>query len=101
MNNQDLVTLVQNQQKQIDDLTKKIESLGQKRISQADFVPGAVKNRSQGEPNSYVYSGLSANKPTTGVKLTTTGFGCSIYWSYDTHVLYIWDNVVWRSVTLS
>jgi hypothetical protein len=97
----DLEQRVLDLQKQVDDLTKKIESFGQKRIAQQDIVPFAIKNRAMGEPNSYIYSGLSANKPTTGVKLTTTGFGCSVWWATDTHVLSLWDGTVWRSVTLS
>lgn len=87
--------------KEIEKLKQRIVILEQKRIYQADLIPQAVKNRNMGEPNSYVFSGLAANRPTTGTKLTSTGFGCSIYWATDTGVLSIWSGTAWLSETFT
>lgn len=65
-------------------------------IGQQNILPQAIKNRHLGEPNSYIYSGLAANRPTTGVKLTSAGLGCSIYFSTDTNVLNIWNGTAWQ-----
>lgn len=88
-------------QNQIDNLKKEINNLKVKRIYQEDITPQSIKNRAQGEPNTYVYSGLEANLPTTGVSLKTTGLGCSIYWCTDSFKLKIWTGSVWKSVTLT
>lgn len=88
-------------QAQIDELKKEIELLKQRRLYQMDFTPGSVTNRAMGQPNSYVFSGLSTNRPTTGVSLKNAGLGCSIWWSTDTHVLSIWDGTQWRTQTLT
>lgn len=85
----------------INQLQADIKLLQQKRMYQMDYTPQSITNRAMGEPNSYVFSGLSANRPTTGVALKNAGLGCSIWWSTDTHVLSIWDGTVWRTVTLS
>ena len=87
-------------QKQIDDLQDQINDIRNTRFKQQDVLPGVITNRVQGEPNSYIYSGLSANKPTSGTKLTSTGLGRSIYWAYDTGVLWIWNGTAWRYVSL-
>lgn len=85
-------------QKQIDDLKKEIELLKVKRIYQMDITPQAVKNRHLGEPNSYVYAGLAADRPTSGVSVTS---GVSIYWATDTGVLSIWNGTAWLSETFT
>ncbi len=91
---QDLVKIVEDQQ-------KTIEGLKTKRLYQMDFTPGCVKNAAMGEPNSYIYSGLASKRPTTGVKLSTTGSGCSVYFETDTGKLRIWNGISWLSVTLT
>lgn len=86
-------------QDQIDALKKEIEILKVRRMYQMDYTPQSVKNSTMGEPNSYVFSGLSTDRPTTGVSLTSTGLGCSIWWSYDTGVLSIWNGSAWLTRT--
>ncbi len=96
MDNKDLMDRIARLEQQVELQGKVALQIGQQNI-----INGSIKNRALGEPNTYVFSGLAANRPTSGVKLTTTGFGCSIWWSTDTHVLSIWDGVQWRTVTFT
>lgn len=88
-------------QKQIDQLQEQIDDLRDQRLRQMDIIPGSVKNRHMGEPNTYVFSGLAASRPASGSKLTSTGLGCTMYWAYDTGVLSIWNGTAWLSETLT
>lgn len=85
-------------QKQIKKLQQQVEELQTKRIYQWDIPPQVIKNRHQGEPNSYVYSGLAADRPTSGAEVT---LGVSIYFATDTNVLSIWNGTSWVSETLT
>lgn len=98
---QQKIELQEDQQDEIEELKKRIDLLENKRIYQMDITPQAIKNRHLGEPNSYVFSGLAVDRPTTGVSLDTAGLGCSIYWAYDTGVLSIWNGTAWLSETLT
>lgn len=79
-------------------LEKRIETLETRRSYQWDVVPGAIKNRHLAEPNSYVYSGLAVDRPTSGASVT---LGVSIYFATDTNVLSIWNGTSWVSETLT
>lgn len=79
-------------------LEQEVEFLKQRRVSQSDIIPQAVKLRHLGEGVPYIQSGLAANRPTSGAVVTS---GYTIWWSYDTHVLSVWDGSQWRTVTLS
>lgn len=68
-------------------------------ITQDALLPGVVKNRHMGEPNSYIFAGLDANRPTTGVSLTSTGFGASTYFATDTGRIYLWNGSTWLPYT--
>lgn len=86
-------------QKQVDELKKELDGLQQKRVFQQDITPQAVKNRHQGEANSYIYGGKTANKPTSGFVVNTNSY--SVYFDYQTNKLYIWNGNTWISTTLS
>lgn len=93
--------------KEVEKLKHRMDLLEQRRVSQTSVLPQAITNRAMGEPNTYVFSGLSANRPAEGFQLSTTGYGCSIYWSYDTGILSIWQPAIgsnpagWLEVTLA
>lgn len=82
-------------------MQKQIDQLKQQRVTQSMLLPASVKNRAMGEPNTYVFSGLAADRPTTGVQIEGTGVGCSIYWATDTGVLSIWSGTAWLSETFT
>lgn len=82
----------------MDIFQKQLDDLKQRRVSQADILPQAVKTRHLGEGAPYILSGLSADRPTSGSLVTQ---GASFWWSTDTHVLSIWDGIIWRTVTLT
>lgn len=96
MDNKDIYELVQN-------LRQEVESLKQQRVGQQMILPQAIKNRHMGEANTYIYGGLSANRPTRGntIKAGNTIISISAYFETDTNKLYIWNNTTWKSVTLS
>ena len=85
--------------KQLDKLQKRVHDLEVKRIYQQDIIPQAVKNRHQGEANSYVVTGLDDDLPTTGVTINSFP-SVSRYYAYDTKKLYIWnlDDEAWDFV---
>lgn len=91
--------------KRIVKLEQEVEFLGQKRVYQQDIVPHEVKNRHLGEPNTYIRTGLSTSRPTTGtsIKLGLEYFGTQVWFEYDTNKLYIWkpNTNAWVSVTLA
>ena len=79
-------------------LEDKVRFLMEKRIIQADIVPGAIKQRAMGESNLWVRGGLEADKPTTG---EGTANGYAMYFATDTLKLYCWTGISWKSTTLS
>jgi hypothetical protein len=82
----------------IEEINQKIDFLMQKRLIQADFTPGSVKQRAMGEANLFINSGLSAARPTTPPK-TSSGTFC--YFETDTNKLYIWNGTAYKSTTLT
>ena len=82
----------------IEYLEKQIEFLMQKRMSQVDFLPGSVKQRTIGEGPLWINSGLSADKPTTPL---ATSLGSYIYFATDTNVLWVHNGTAYKSVTLT
>jgi hypothetical protein len=93
--------IIQGLMKKVKDMERRVEILETRRITQEMVTPQVIKNRAMGEPNSYVYSGLAADRPTTGVQLASTGKGCSIFWATDTGVLSIWNGTAWLSETFT
>jgi len=86
-----------NEEKELKELKAKVELIDERRITQTMIMPGGVKQRHMGEPNSYITAGLEADLP-TGVSVT---FGTIIYFATDTSKLYIWNGTAFKSVTLS
>lgn len=72
------------------DLQTQLDDVRNKRIRQQDFLPGVVKNRTMGEPNSYIVAGLSTDRPTTGH--TATG-GTLAFYDLTNKKLYIWNSI--------
>lgn len=87
-----------NLEKRVKKIEQEIISLHGRRILQSDVLPNVIKKRHMGEPNSYVNSGLAADKPTEGI---STNGGVSIYFATDTNVLYIWNGTAWVSEILT
>lgn len=86
-------TLIQN-------LVKRVEQLEQKRSSQRDITPDAVKMRHVAEGVRFVRDGATADKPTEGEEPLQ---GAAMFFDTTTNILYIWNRVAnaWKSVTLS
>jgi len=84
--------------KQIEELTKKVERLEQKRVFQQDVVPGAIKMRAMGEGSRFMRGGLEADLPTVGENATDS---VAYYFATDTDKLYIFNGTAWVSATLS
>lgn len=89
---------IQDIQSKLEKLELKISELEQRRVSQLSIIPGAVKNRHVGEGVSYIFSGLSADRPTEGIMPSV---GTQIYFETDTNKLYVWNGTAWKSVTLT
>lgn len=85
-----LVQLVQQQQKTIDDLKKG--------TGQQDIKPDTIKMRHVGEGVRYIRSGLDAALPTTP---EVPKNGVAIYFATDTLKLYVSNGSAWKSTTLS
>lgn len=84
-------------EKEIDKLKDDIKLLTERRISQTMVMQGAIKNKHLGEPNTYIRSGLAADRP-TGADVT---FGTTAYFATDTFVLSIWTGTAYKTVTLT
>jgi hypothetical protein len=81
----------------LDQLAADVELLKQRRLTQVDYTPGSIKNRSMGEANTWINGGLSANRPTTPPKAAQ---GLAAYFESDTNKLYIWNGTIWEWVQL-
>ena len=79
--------------KQIEDRLKSLEDdvrfLMEKRISQVDVLPGAIKERHVSEGVRFVRGGATADKPTTG---EGTMQGYAMFYDTTAKKLYIWNS---------
>lgn len=80
------------------DIESKLSFVMQRRITQYDVVPDAIKQRAVGEGVRFIASGIEADLPTTAPATST---GTAIYFATDTGNLFCWDGAAWLSVMLT
>lgn len=79
-------------EKNIDKLKQETSFLKQKRVSQTEIIPGAVKARHIGEGPRFTRSGLEADLPESGENATDSN---AVYYATDTDTYYIWNGTAW------
>ena len=80
---------IKNPEDKIKDLEDRIRTLEGKRLLQADFLPGCVKNRAMGEANSYIK--ILASSP-TGAKFNEN---TTAYFNSADSKWYVYNGTAW------
>lgn len=84
----------------IEELTKKVTLLEQKRVYRQDIAPDAVLQRHVGEGVRFIRDGLTVDLPDLG---EVPSQGAAIFFNYETNSLSVWNRGTdaWKSTTLT